>query len=189
MSSLPCLGGRWQLGMSSNTDAQGIMNEVYRVLRKFNFEWKVLSLYKLKARYPAGLVDRTGKPVSGSEVCKIGLQLYRTQGRADHSGGMTGSSSSSTTASSTPTTMSPYIGPTNPPATSTPNGGGSTPTGPSTIDQPSGAHVIDIQKLAGLQFLFLELSSHLIASLMPTYGAPSPTHNANANNTSMNMQQ
>lgn len=154
-SSLPLLGGRWQLGMSSNLDAQSIMNEVYRILRKFNFEWKVLSLYKLKARYPAGLVDRSGKPVSSAEVCKIGIQLYKVGGR-DTGVGMPGASAASS-AATTPT-QSPALGPISPTSAAS-SGSGSLAPSP----EPQGAFVIDMQKLAGQMFLALELTSAIIA--------------------------
>ena len=156
-SAIPILGGRWQLGMSSNMDAQGIMNEVYRILRKFNFEWKVLSLYKLKARYPAGLLDRSGKPVASSEVCKIGIQLYKTSGRDASGGGMAAGAgggasgaSSASSASNTPT-QSPALGPSNPLS-----GLSSTsPTASQIPQEPQGAFVIDMQKLCGQMFLFV----------------------------------
>lgn len=54
-ASLP-IGGRFQLGLFCRDDCQRIMSEVYRVLKKYNFEWKVLSLYKVKARCPVGLM-------------------------------------------------------------------------------------------------------------------------------------
>lgn len=119
----------------------------------------MLSLYKLKARYPAGLLDRYGNPVSSSEVCKIGIQLYKTSAPV---AAIPGSSGASTTSSSSNTpTHSPHLGPHNPLAAPQ-----VTPP-PPHVDQPTGAHVIDMQKLCGQMFLFLELSSNIIASLGP----------------------
>jgi len=69
---------RWFLGKWSNFDAPTIMKDVYRVLKKFNFEWKVLSVYKLKARYPPQLLNKDGSSVHKNQIVKIGIQLYKT---------------------------------------------------------------------------------------------------------------
>jgi len=166
---VPLLGGRWQLGLCSNLDAQSVMNEVYRVLRKFNFEWKVLSLFKLKARYPAGLIGRDGKQVPSSEVCKIGIQLYKTSGRDGSSGGAGGqgmmppsSTGVSTSASNTPTISSPALGPSGSSGGSPPPGG----AGLLSLSEPvQGNFVLDMQKLCGQTFHYLELSTHLLGAL------------------------
>lgn len=138
------------------------MNEVYRILRKFNFEWKVLSLYKLKARYPAGLVDRQGKPVSSSEVCKIGIQLYKTSGRDAGSGGAGMAGASNTSSSSNTPTQSPALGPSNPLGVSQSGVHAS-------YTEPQGAFVLDMQKLCGQMFLFdmQNLFSAILEELAP----------------------
>lgn len=70
---------RWFLGRWFSSEPQTVMKEIYRVLLKYNFEWKVLSVYKLKARHPPGLLDPvTGKPVPKNQVIKLGIQLYKT---------------------------------------------------------------------------------------------------------------
>jgi len=70
--------GRWYLGKWSALDPQTIMREVYRVLTAFNFEWKVVSVYKLKCRHPPSLQDTDGKAIHKNHIVKIGLQLYKT---------------------------------------------------------------------------------------------------------------
>jgi len=170
-TSMGPLGGRWQLCFTLSSlsliDGQAIMHELYRVLRKNNFEWKVLSLYKLKARYPAGLVDRYGKSVSGSDVCKIGIQLYKTSAREAHG------ASNVSTAANTPN-ASPGLGPMPSPYPMAPGssphsqghpylhaGGNSSTAMVSLSDSAHGAFVLDIQKLCGGMFLFLERAGAL----------------------------
>jgi len=111
--------GRWYLGKWTKDDAQRTMNEVYRVLRKLNFEWKILSLYKLKCRHPAGLKDRDGRPCDASQVIKVAITLYKA---------------------------------------------------------PKGGLVLDVQKLFGQTFLFLDFASKLVCELRLTpYSAPQQT--------------
>jgi len=69
--------GRWHLGRWAKDDPQKIMNEVYRVLKLYNFEWKVQSLYRVKARYPVALKTPDGRPCDVSQVLKLSIQVYK----------------------------------------------------------------------------------------------------------------
>jgi hypothetical protein len=117
----PSTPQQWQLGCWSREDPLKLMSTLYTLLRKYNFEWKVLSLYKLKARYPAGLVDRQGRAVGGGEVCKIGIQLYRSGGGNGGEGGLGGNRDV--------------------------------------------VHQLDVHKLYGQMFLFLDLTALLLTDL------------------------
>ena len=117
----PSNPGAWQLGCWSRDDPLKVMSTLYTLLRKYNFEWKVLSLYKLKARYPAGLVDRTGRHVGPGEVCKIGIQLYRSPQAGEGNAGEVGSRDA--------------------------------------------LHQLDVHKLYGQMFLFLDLTANLLTDL------------------------
>lgn len=196
------------MGLSSNVDAQTIMNDIYHVLRKLNFvrtpntratltansdthvtearndthsldsccrfvcvqEWKVLSLYKLKARYPAGLLDMHGKLVSSSEVCKIGIQLYKASATSTSGGGVNASVHSSS--ASTPVT-SPHLGPNSPPMHPAAATGHAAPHSAAAAaagaavdrDLPSGTYVLDMQKLCGQMFLFIELANSIVGGM------------------------
>ena len=136
-------GPHWQLGCWSREDPLKIMSVLYTLLRKYNFEWKVLSLYKLKARFPAGLVDRQGRPVGGSEVCKIGIQLYRS-----------GASSSGSSADSLSSSIHSH-------GNSSGGGGG----GNGDVNQRDVLHQLDVHKLYGQMFLFLDLTANLLTEL------------------------
>ena len=120
-SLTPLTPGVWQLGCWSRDDPLKVMSTLYTLLRKYNFEWKVLSLYKLKARFPAGLADRTGRQVGPGEVCKIGIQLYRS-----------------------------------------PQGGGE---GVVEVGSRDALHQLDVHKLYGQMFLFLDLTANLLTDL------------------------
>jgi len=53
------------------------MTEVYKSLKKANFEWKSLTPYRVKCRYPVGLIER-GRRVPTSEVVKVTIYCYKT---------------------------------------------------------------------------------------------------------------
>jgi len=151
--------GRWRLGRIYRDDPQRMMNALYVTLKKLNFEWKVLSLYRIKARYPVGLLDRQGRPVPSSEVVKIGIQLYRIPTAAIN-GAMQGAASATF---NTPQSASTPFSPSNPPA----SGYDSATTGSPLFSSQSSQvlHMMDIHKLYGQMFLFLELSNHIINDL------------------------
>lgn len=71
-------GGRWYVGREFKGDPYTIMTHLYDGLKKLNFEWKVLTVFKTKCRYPIGLVDPNGRRVATSEVLKISIHLYKT---------------------------------------------------------------------------------------------------------------
>mmetsp|Transcript_9707 Transcript_9707/g.18514 ORF Transcript_9707/g.18514 Transcript_9707/m.18514 type:complete len:514 (+) Transcript_9707:61-1602(+) len=71
-------GGRWYVGREFKGDPYTIMAHLYKGLKKLNFEWKVLTVFKVKCRYPIGLVDQAGRRVATSEVLKISIHLYKT---------------------------------------------------------------------------------------------------------------
>jgi 5'-AMP-activated protein kinase catalytic alpha subunit len=129
------LGGRWQLGQCSREDPQRIMTQVYSILKKYNFEWKVLSLYRVKARYPAGADGRT---ISASEVIKIGIQLFKAS----------------------PPEPQPSISSPSSESSSSPH-----PINSPTDITPLNDFVLDITKLYGQMSLFLDLSSLIIHEL------------------------
>lgn len=144
-------GNRWQLGERSHEDPQRIMQAIYILLKKFNFEWKVLSLYKVKARYPAGLTSTQnglmnihGNPMAPSEVCKIGITLYKGNGTSN--GGHRSSPPPQQPSNTTTAPMSVGYGESSSPP----------------------HHIIDIQKLYGEMFLFLQLVSNMMAELHAT---------------------
>lgn len=59
---------------------QAIMTEIYRALKKFNFEWKVCSPYKIKVRFP--IQEKTVKDYARNRhktiKVQLCLQLYKT---------------------------------------------------------------------------------------------------------------
>lgn len=61
---------RWSLGLLSKQSPKQIMDEVIRVLRKINFEWKVVTPYQLRCR---SMDDHN---IDRHQV-KIGVQLYK----------------------------------------------------------------------------------------------------------------
>jgi hypothetical protein len=71
-------GGRWYLGREYGNTPQQIFTELYKALKSLNFEWKTVSPYKCKARYPMGLLDRQGRRVPASEVVKVTIHCYKT---------------------------------------------------------------------------------------------------------------
>jgi hypothetical protein len=132
-------------------------------------------------------MDRNGKQVPSSEVCKIGIQLYKTTGRDAGTGqGMAPLSSgvsSTSSASGTPTMSSPALGPTNANnnnanAMNTTSISSSPPNASAlglALSEPQGNYVIDMQKLCGQTFHYLELSTNIIGALQhihPQYVAP-----------------
>eukprot|EP00823_Brevimastigomonas_motovehiculus_P004654 TRINITY_DN3167_c0_g1_i1.p1 TRINITY_DN3167_c0_g1~~TRINITY_DN3167_c0_g1_i1.p1 ORF type:complete len:657 (-),score=101.06 TRINITY_DN3167_c0_g1_i1:343-2313(-) len=68
---------QWSVGKFFAHSAPTIIAELCRVLKKYNFEWKLLSTYHLKARHPPRLLNKEGKPVSHSKIVKISFQLYK----------------------------------------------------------------------------------------------------------------
>jgi hypothetical protein len=71
-------GGRWYCGREYGNTPQQIFTELYKALKYLNFEWKTLSPYKCKARYPRGLLDRQGRRVPASEIVKVTITCYKT---------------------------------------------------------------------------------------------------------------
>ena len=128
--STPSSPGLWQLGLWSRDDPVHLMNRLYELLAKYGFEWKVFHLYKLKARYPAGLVDHTGRQVQPSEVCKIGIQLYKSSAVSGSGGGG--------------------------------GGGGMDLSG---MGGKRELHQLDVHKLYGQMFLFVDLTAKLLTEL------------------------
>ena len=133
----PSTPGKWQLGVYSRDDPVHLMNRLYALLAKYGFEWKVFHLYKLKARYPAGLVDATGRAVQPSEVCKIGIQLYKSSG-AGAAGSSSGAGERERSA-----------------------GGG----GMMDVGGKRELHQLDVHKLYGQMFLFVDLTAKLLTEL------------------------
>lgn len=150
-SSVQLAAGRWRLGRIYRDDPQRIMNALYVTLKKFNFEWKVLSLYRVKARYPAGLIGQDGRTVPGSEVVKFAFQLYRcpTQHAQQQSSNNPSHDQYNNTQPSQPSSAisSPLFGTYN------------------TTQQIQITHLLDIHKLYGQMFLFLELANHILTEL------------------------
>ena len=146
--------GRWRLGRLYRDDPQRIMNSLYVTLKKFNFEWKVLSLYRVKARYPAGLIDRYGSTVPGSEVVKFSFQLYRVN--QTHTGNTPLQTPNSANDKSQ---YSPSVSGNTTPHMSSPLFNGVSGNTNTVV------HLLDLHKLYGQMFLFLELSNHLLTDL------------------------
>lgn len=63
---------RWFLGREYCEEPQVILDEVFRALKKLNFEWKCLSIFKIKCRFPLGL------RVPASEIVKLVIYVYKT---------------------------------------------------------------------------------------------------------------
>ena len=135
----PSTPGKWQLGVYSRDDPVHLMNTLYALLAKYGFEWKVFHLYKLKARYPAGLVDASGRQVQPSEVCKIGIQLYKSGA----GGGAVGGSERERSNGGSSMDVSGGVG-----------GGGKREL-----------HQLDVHKLYGQMFLFVDLTAKLLTEL------------------------
>jgi len=153
-SAVLTAAGRWRVGRVYRDDPQRVMNALYVTLKKLNFEWKVLSLYRVKARYPAGLIDRYGNPIPSSEIVKIGLQLYRISS-ANAGSAATASGSGSQAQQQSPNVQLQF------------SPGMSAQSGDNQAAALFGGvlHLLDMHKLYGQMFLFLELSNHLLTEL------------------------
>jgi hypothetical protein len=85
---------RWFVGVWTTCDPATVMADVFRALKTLGFEWKILSPYKLKTRYPpqsvldelppAALASAASDSASAAasaappKLVKMGLQLYKT---------------------------------------------------------------------------------------------------------------
>ena len=92
---------RWFVGVWTTCDPATVMADVFRALKTLGFEWKILSPYKLKTRYPPqsaldelsssnALAPLTASASASSDsasaaasvappkLVKMGLQLYKT---------------------------------------------------------------------------------------------------------------
>ena len=86
---------RWFVGIWTACDPATIMNDLFRALKYCQFEWKILSPYKLKirrvftkigSRAPSSSVDsldgsesdKLVEIVDNQVIVKMGLQLYKT---------------------------------------------------------------------------------------------------------------
>jgi len=78
----PSHSGRWILGKWTKTEPHAIMNEVYRILKHLDFEWKGLTTFLIKARHPSRLQykdkERQGMQARHEDVVKLQIQLYRS---------------------------------------------------------------------------------------------------------------
>ena len=158
--------GRWRLGRVYRDDPQRLMNALYVTLKRMNFEWKNIQLYRIKARYPAGVQDTYGNHVPSSEVVKIGIQLYKipnvqSSGSQSHRGSVNAGAGHSNGGN----TSSPPLS-----ASAEPGTGDSAASGASAVGSPlfggsTVMYLLDVHKLYGQMFLFLELANHIISTL------------------------
>lgn len=70
-------GGRWRVGKEFGGDAQQLVLHLYHTLKSLHFEWKTLSTFRIKARFPVGMSDYEGRRGPTAEVLKIIIQLYK----------------------------------------------------------------------------------------------------------------
>ena len=147
------VGGRWQLGQYSSHSPQSIMNTLYAILKSLHFEWKVLALYKIKARYPAGLKDIYGRTVDASQVCKINITLYKLGPNQLHPATPPSSRSHSPAPISVGGGMNMSVD----------------SSGGAALNEGGAVHVVDVNKLYGQMFLFLELCQLIVNGLQQSH--------------------
>lgn len=73
-------GGRWRVGNEFVGEPQAILRHLYKSLKALNFEWKSLSSFKIKARFPSGMRgDQSfeGRKAPTTDVVKIMINLYK----------------------------------------------------------------------------------------------------------------
>lgn len=164
----------------ADLEPQFVMDALYSTLRRLGFDWRVLSLFRVKARWPANLMlpptslaasaskliadpqqlQEPARPAAQTDVVKIGFQLYRA--------------APVTSNSSTPATLTPHQSasipiPTNPSpqssATTTPTSSSNAMASSTSISASHGPLVLDLWRVCGSQFHFAQLSAEVIACL------------------------